>query len=108
MLFFALLSFKESSGQRINKIKFSNKLGNSIYYKAAEGTDDVEYCDLYFTSKNSSSTIKIKILQKHIEDTPAGEICYPDSILINQKVYEIKIHNYGKYITQKTTKGKVY
>jgi hypothetical protein len=102
----SLLFLNNLIAQSVVKVKFIDKYGNIIYYQGVEGTDDVEYCVLYYIPKKTNATLNVKTLKKHLENTLAGDICYPDLIMINQKVFQIKIKNYGESILLTSRDGE--
>jgi hypothetical protein len=107
-LFFILLAIGLSSSgfsQKLVKIKFKSASGSILYYTAMENSDQIYYCDLYFTPNQTTKANKVKVLSKKIEeDELIGSWCIPTKITLGGKVYRCEIEDY-KYINLVDEKG---
>jgi hypothetical protein len=100
LFFFLLAICLSSSGysQKLVKIKFKSASGSILYYTALENSDQIYYCDLYFTPNQTTKANKVKVLSKRIEeDELIGSWCIPTKITFGGKVYRFEIVDY-KYI----------
>jgi hypothetical protein len=100
LFFFLLAICLSSSGysQKLVKIKFKSASGSILYYTALENSDQIYYCDLYFTPNQTNKANKVKVLSKRIEeDELIGSWCMPTKINLGGKAYRCEIVDY-KYI----------
>jgi hypothetical protein len=59
-----LLTYSNLSAQKLEKVKFKDRLGNIIYYTAVPNSGIIYYCDLYYIPAGSKNSKKMYVVKQ--------------------------------------------